>query len=214
VRVWAPWSQKLPRQIGVLPGRAHIEEVVCPEKPPADVNVSFEIDWPATFEGKEFQLYYGFSLVSGTFEVEGEIWLERASTGRNLIHLLLNSQGEVNRFTDASYQSFKTKITTIEGYGLLTQDERPRSAHVLRSDSHMRRAVGKYRIQHFMVLSSTADVSDPSRRVFTPVAHQQFENTGNFIIAGNPIFEAKVGGANKWTIEVPESLVEQINRLR
>ena len=203
VRVRAPWGQELHRTIVVLPGLSHIEEVVCPDKPPAEVNVSFEIDWPAGLEGKEFQLSCAFGPEPGGFEVEGEIWSERASTG---VLLLLNFQGEVTDFTDSSQRSYFSSSDFWSSGSWKKGARRSLPAHVLGAERHMRRVVGKYELQYFTMFNSTVDASDLSRRTFTTVVHQGFED------AEKPIFEAKAGSENKWTIEVPESLVEQINQ--
>ncbi|MGQ0637184.1 MAG: hypothetical protein ACT4QC_21455, partial [Planctomycetaceae bacterium] len=81
--VSTPWGEHHTTTLGVRPGRAAFQEVVCPSNAPTMAEVSVSVDWPADLRDRDLFVVAVFEPVKRA--VAGGTWAQNPSPADNLL---------------------------------------------------------------------------------------------------------------------------------
>ena len=199
VSVDAPWGIRSSRGVSLFPGSERTETFVCPEGPRDTVDVELAVDWPADLKEKGLGLALVFSRVWPGLTTYADSWsFENGTAGYEAV------LAEGGRLLDpATYSSGGGGGPGLLGDIVFGNEE-------LRVEPSLRVIEGPYLMKIRAVYRTIHRPELPSKRLLSPIVRSFRDSVGVYKFGERPRFEASVGGENRWTIKLPDPLLEEI----
>lgn len=195
--VQSPWGHQYYRELALLPGGPHFEEIVCPAGKPSMADVSFAVEWPDEFQDRKLLLHGAFGPEDHAVEVDGYKWMVRTE-----FVVTLKSDGQI-----LSDYSSLPRVKPIfgpreQGISLFQLDTRlPYAESDVTIQARLRSEARQYQLYWYTVLAPAKDSGPDAKQVYQVVARESFEE------GKPPVFQAHSDRANTWSIELSEQVL-------
>jgi hypothetical protein len=214
--VTSPWGETTNRQIGLRPGQEPVREIVCPVGPPQEFAVIFNVDWPEDLRGERLWLLCNIEfpatrqLTDGIWStVNTQFFAVHSSEGGRIVSesLVVNAEGLASTCSrvEQRYAAsiiFQAPAQFAESIRLPELTFRIASVTVVKPDGEA--GFHAYPVLASCPPSSRREGDDESFRV---------ENKGQPTArspSGERSFEPKLGQANRWTIKLPDYMLDDL----
>ncbi|MHC4181002.1 MAG: hypothetical protein ACYSWU_26180 [Planctomycetota bacterium] len=195
--VQSPWGHEYYRELVLLPGGPHFEEIVCPAGKPSMADVSFAVEWPDELQDRKLLLHGAFGPEGDAIEVDGYKWMVSTE-----FVVTLKSDGQI-----LSDYSSLPRVRRIfrppeQGISLFQLDTRlPYAESDVTIQARLRSEARPYQLYWYTVLALAKNSGPDAKQVYQVVARETFEE------GKRPVFQAHSDRANTWNIVLSEQVL-------
>ena len=185
----------LTRVFDLYPGREHEIAIACPSLD-MGADIAFAVGWPAHLRDRRLLVKCHFVPSKDSVRV-GETWWSVGAfqTVVTPDGMLMNHWG-----SGPPAGMRKPRNGFFPATGLFCDRDR------LQWEQHIRRPALDYRLKSILVFSPVHDPKRPSRQAWNDCAIHQYSEEQR------PVLKARHGEVNRWQIELPEPLLEQVRK--